>query len=140
MMGKIRPLKPSGGHKISLSVSANVSVSHGSESPTFCFRYVDPSNCITLCDKGDIVAFAGHLRRFSQMTWNDIIQADRHKLGREKIATASLKRPIPKHLPEDTTFIALRFSGMKPMVGYQTGRTFHAVWFDRDMKSVYNHG
>jgi len=80
------------------------------------------------------------LRLFSQMSWNDIIQADRHKLGREKIETKTLKRPIPRHLTDDVTFIALRYSGMKPMVGYQTGATFHAIWFDRDMKSIYSHG
>src|ERR1035437_7627196 len=110
------------GKRFTPGSSVNAREDHGKETPTFCFHYVDPEYCITCCEKEDIVAFAQHLRKFSQMTWNDIIQADRHKLGREKIPRSSIKRSIPKHLTEDVTFIALRFSGLKPMVGYQSGR------------------
>jgi hypothetical protein len=138
-MMTIRKPLPKRGNRVGLSPSAEDQIDNNQLSPTFCFHYVDPEYCITCCEKDDIVAFAQHLRKFSQMTWNDIIQADRHKLGREKISRSSIKRPIPKHLTEDVTFIALRFSGLKPMVGYQSGRTFHAIWFDRDMKSIYSH-
>jgi hypothetical protein len=73
------------------------------------------------------------------MTWNDIIQADRHGFGREKIARKAIRPPIPLHITEDVTFIALRFSGLKPMIGYQQGRTFQILWFDCDF-NVYDHG
>lgn len=138
MMVQLRP-ELNKGKRFGAGPSVNAREEHGKETPTFCFHYVDPEYCITRCEKDDIVAFADHLRMFSQLTWNDIIQADRHKLGREKIARSSIKRPIPKHLTDDVTFIALRFSGKKPMVGYQSGRTFHAIWFDRNMKGIYNH-
>ncbi len=131
---------PTVGKHFAPGASVNARDEHGKETPTFCFHYVDPDYCITRCEKDDIVAYADHLRMFSQLTWNDIIQADRHKLGREKITRTAIKRPIPKHLTDDVKFIALRFSGKKPMVGYQSGRTFHAIWFDRNMKGVYNHG
>jgi hypothetical protein len=72
------------------------------------------------------------------MTWNEIIQADRHGFGREKIAKDALPNP-PNNVSEDVSFIALRFSGKKPMVGYQQEETFHIVWFDRDY-TLYDHG
>ena len=127
------------GKRVEAGASANSLVETDNETPTFCFRYVDPDFCITCCGKDDIAQFAKHLRKFCQMTWRQIILADRHGLGREKIASSSLKRPIPNHLTDDVTFIALRFSGLKPMVGYRSGNTFHAIWFDRDMKGVYDH-
>ncbi len=136
----LRNPEPNRGKRFVAGPSVNARESHGKETPTFCFHYVDPEYCITRCEKNDVVQFANHLRMFSQLTWNQIIQSDRHKLGLETIARASIQRPIPKHITEDVTFIALRFSGMKPMVGYQAGRTFHAIWFDRDMKGVYKHG
>lgn len=140
-MGKGKILKPKldRGTKFALSASAETPADYNREPPAFCLRYVDPSYCITLCDRDDRAAFAARIRKLSQLTWNDIIQADRHGFGREKIATSSLQRPIPLHLTEDVTFIALRFSGLKPMVGYQSGRIFHAIWFDRDMSGVYPH-
>ncbi|WP_433966548.1 hypothetical protein [Tunturiibacter gelidiferens] len=142
MMAKGKILKPKQdkGKRIALSASAESATDYSRETPTFCLRYVDPEYCVSLCEKDDKAAFADRVRKLSQVTWNEIIQADRHGFGREKIATSSLKRPIPRHLTEDVTFIALRFSGKKPMVGYQSGRTFHAIWFDRDMSGgVYPH-
>jgi hypothetical protein len=138
--GKIRKPKQDKTSKFALSASADKPADHNQEPPAFCLRYVDPEYCISLCEKDDKAAFADRISRLSRMTWNDIIQADRHGFGREKITASSLRRPIPRHLTEDVTFIALRFSGKKPMVGYQSGRVFHAIWFDRDMAGVYSHG
>jgi hypothetical protein len=73
------------------------------------------------------------------MTWNEIIQADRHGFGREKIPQSSIRRPMPPHVTEDVTIVALRFSGKKPMVGYQRDRTFHIIWFDCSF-DLYDHG
>jgi hypothetical protein len=42
-------------------------------------------------------------------------------------------------LTRDVTLVALRFSGLKPMVGYQIDEMFRVVWFDRDF-SLYDHG
>jgi hypothetical protein len=73
------------------------------------------------------------------MTWNDIIQADRHGFGREQIAQNNIRPQIPAHVTADISLIALRFSGNKPMVGYQRNDVFHIVWFDRDY-DLYDHG
>ena len=134
-----RKAQPTQGKKFSLSKSAETAkVDYNREKPTFCLRYVDPAYCITACNKDDKAAFAERIRQLSTMTWNQIINADRHGFGREKIARDALPTP-PTNVSEDVTFIALRFSGKKPMVGYQQEGTFHIIWFDRDY-SLYNHG
>jgi hypothetical protein len=131
--------QPTKGKKLSPSVSSETAkVDYNRENPTFCLRYVDPDYCILNCDKDDRAAFAARIRQLSTLTWNQIISADRHGFGREVIARDSLRRPIPRHITEDVTFFALRFSGLKPMVGYKTEATFHIIWFDRDF-TLYNH-
>ena len=137
----LRKQEPTKGKHFAPGASVNAREEHGRETPTFCFHYVDPEYCITRCGRNNIVAFANHLRMFSQMTWNDIIQADRHKLGREQIARTAIKRPIPKHITDDVTFIAPLDSAVRSR-WWATNRVraFHAIWFDRDMKGIYNHG
>jgi len=135
----LRRPPPTKGTKLSLSKSAeSARTDYNREKPTFCLRFVDPAFCITLCDKDDKAAFAERIRQLSTMTWNQIIQADRHGFGREKIHRTALPNP-PRGISEDVTFIALRFSGLKPMVGYQTEETLHIIWFDRDF-TLYRHG
>jgi hypothetical protein len=90
------------------------------------------------CDKNDKAAFAERIRQLSTMTWNDIIQAPRHGFGREQISRDQLPNP-PFGVTEDANFIALRFSGKKPMVGFQQQAMFHIVWFDGDY-DLYDHG
>jgi len=139
MMVQLRP-QLNKAKRFGAGPSVNARDSYGNEKPTFCLRYVDPDFCITSCDKNDKAAFAQRIRQLSTMTWNEIIQADRHGFGSEHIPRRSLIPRIPSHVTEDVGFIALRFSGLKPMVGYQSQGTFHIIWFDRDMKGVYNHG
>jgi hypothetical protein len=108
------------------------------EKPTFCLRFVDSAYCITQCEKRDKAAFADTIRRMSQMTWKELRMADRHGLGSEKIRRDAIKRQIPARIPEDASFLAFRFSGMKPMVGYRVKEMFHIIWFDRNF-SLYDH-
>lgn len=136
---KIRKPKANKSDKFALSASANKEVDHNREPPSFCLRYVDPEYALSRCSDEDKLAFVDRIQKLSGMTWLDIIQAHRHGFGREKIDRNAIGRPIPPHLTEDVTFIALRFSGMKPMVGYQKERTFHIVWFDCGFK-LYDHG
>jgi hypothetical protein len=137
--GNLKKPKATSGKTIPLTASAAAPKRNfGNEKPTFCLRYVDPGYCITLCDKNDKAAFAERIRQLSTMTWNQIIAADRHGFGREQISRDQLPSP-PNNVTEDANFIALRFSGKKPMVGYQHEGTFHIIWFDRDF-TLYDHG
>jgi len=135
-----RKPQPTKGKKLLLSEASEAArPDYNREPPSFCLRYVDREYCITRCSDKDQLAFVDRMLKLSQMTWLDIIQADRHGFGREKIDRTAIRRPIAGHITEDVTFIALRFSGRKPMVGYQRDRTFHIVWFDCAF-DLYDHG
>lgn len=60
-------------------------------------------------------------------------------MGSEVIHIDSIKAPLPGNVSRDATFIALRFSGKKPMVGFLDKEIFHIVWFAKDFDSVYDH-
>jgi hypothetical protein len=106
--------------------------------PTFSLRYLEGEYCITICEKDDQAAFSLKLYRLSKLTWSQIQSQDRHKLGYEKISRDAIKAPIPNFITEDVNFIAFRFSGMKPMVGYRDGTIFYVIWLDRNF-TLYDH-
>jgi len=48
--------------------------------------------------------------------------------------------PIPAHVTEDVQrFIAFRFSGRAPMVGYRVQAIFYLLWLDRNF-TLYDPG
>lgn len=107
--------------------------------PVFCLRYLQDSFDLEVCEQRQQADFAKALRKRSQMTWRQIWAADRHGLGAEKISRGSIKAPIPPHITEDVDFfIALRFSGKAPMVGYRIRDIFHIVWLDAKF-TLYDH-
>jgi hypothetical protein len=52
-------------------------------------------------------------------------------LGYEKISKNSIRATIPSHIKDDVIFIAFRFYGKAPMVGYRKDLIFHILWIDR---------
>ncbi len=74
----------------------------------------------------------------SKMTWSEIQNAPRHGLGTEKLPRSALKAAIPQSVTEDVTFLALRYNGKAPMVGYRDGRTFYLLYLDHNF-SLYKH-
>ena len=92
------------------------------------------------CDRKQQAEFTKALWKRSRMTWRQIWASDRHGLGAEKIARGSIRAPIPVEVTDDVDFfIALRFSGKAPMVGYRIRDVFHVVWLDARFR-LYNHG
>jgi hypothetical protein len=106
--------------------------------PVFCLHHVSPAHCITTCDVDDRAAFATRIRLLSQLTWRQILNSPRHGVGCEKIRRDQIRAQVPTSITDDTTFLAFRFSGLKPMIGFRTQDVFHIVWFDRDM-DLYAH-
>jgi hypothetical protein len=109
------------------------------EHPIFCLKYLDRNYySLRACTKEEKAAFADTLDRLSQLTWAEISKSHRHGLGYEKIARNSIRAAIPSHVKEDVIFIAFRFYGKAPMVGYRTDAIFHILWIDRDF-TLYQH-
>lgn len=115
------------------------SLSTGRECPVFCLQYIQKSHCLSDCTQKEKAHFADKLHKLSQLPWNRIISSGRHGLGCEEINRNSIRSGIPSHITEDETFLAFRFSGQAPMIGYRRGNVFHIVWIDRNFK-LYNHG
>lgn len=94
---------------------------------------------VDCCDKEHRAALASRLFKLSQITWLEIRQAPRHGFGSEKISRDAFKPSIPKCVTEEVEFIALRYKGLHPMVGFRDGRTFNILFIDHTM-DVYPHG
>jgi hypothetical protein len=108
------------------------------ESPLFSLRYMNKDYSLAKCTKDEKAAFADTLYKLSQLTWSQINACPRHGSGYEKIARSSIGAPIPSHLKDDVNFIAFRFFGKAPMVGYRDGAVFYVIWLDRDF-TLYPH-
>jgi hypothetical protein len=118
--------------------SAPAATSTDREKPVFCLQYVSNLYCITGCNQEQKAAFADAIRNLSQLTWAEIKSSHRHGLGTEKIERDSIKAPIPEHVTDDETFLAIRFWKKAPMVGYREREIFRIIWFDANF-SLYNH-
>ena len=116
-------------------------VNHDERPPLFSLeRLQDGEYCFANLDQEHKAMFAEAIFKRKNLTWNQIKQIDRHGLGTEKIAKSSIKAAIPKFITDDVNhFLAFRFHGKKPMVGYRQKDVFFILWFDHDF-SLYNHG
>ena len=106
--------------------------------PVFCLHYLDSHYGLRNCEGTEKIAFAHKLHELSQMTWQQIIFANKYKLGSELIPARKIKGRIPPEFSSVVEFIAVRFDGLKPMVGERTNRVFHIIWLDRDF-TLYDH-
>jgi len=102
--------------------------------------YLHRDYCITSCTDEERLSFVDKMYRLSQLTWSQLRQAPRQGLGYEKIDRESIRVGIPANVTEDVNFIAFRFCGKAPMIGYRSDDgTFYIIWFDRGF-TVYKHG
>lgn len=108
--------------------------------PKFSFQYLQKKYCFSKCQKDEKLAFANTMYKLSQFKWGQLRLEPRHGLGYERIPKAVIKGSIPDKFRGEVDFIAFRFSGQKPMVGYKSpDGTFYIIWFDRDF-TLYDHG
>lgn len=108
--------------------------------PHFSLEYLarNTKYSIENCPDGHKVAFANRLDKLSQLTWQQIFSSDRHSFGTEKIPRNIISVEIPSYITEDIKFLAFRFSGNCPMVGYRSDRVFYIIWLDHDY-TLYPH-
>lgn len=135
-MGKIKSPKPQGGNRLAAPASGGAPPMLGY--PVFCLKNLRAGHDVEDMEDDDKVALVRRLRHLSQMTWAQVTMAPRHGAGLEKIARTSIRPAIPTCVTEDISLVALRFNGMKPMVGWRSGDIFHIVWLDHSF-DVYPH-
>lgn len=108
------------------------------ESPTYCFKYLQPEWGLEECTQEEKAALASALIKRSKMQWSQLRDAGRHGLGYETIDRNGIRASIPPTLTDDIRFIAFRFHGKAPMVGFRDGATLRLLWLDRNF-CLYDH-
>lgn len=106
--------------------------------PKFSFEYVQKSHCVSYCTQEEKAALIERLHKLSQLTWQKIMQADKHGQGCEVIPRHSIKTSIPACITEDINVLAFRFKAKAPMVGFRHDEVFFIVWLDRAF-TLYKH-
>lgn len=134
---KIRPGKEKG--KKIAGPRQTRKVAPKQQNPIFSLVHLRKDYCLSSCTKDEKAAFADTLHRLSQLTWNQIGSSSRHGLGYERISQDAIRSGLPSHIKDDVNFIAFRFFGKAPMVGYRDENVFHIVWIDRTF-TLYDHG
>lgn len=131
----IRKPAPTQGKNIKVTETARPDINY----PVFCFRYLVRGYDMADCNEAELAALLQQMGRLSLLTWQDVQLAPRHGLGSEKIARTSINAPIPGAVTEDVkAFLAFRFQGLKPFVGFRNGYVFHVLWIDNKFR-VYAH-
>ncbi len=115
-------------------------VDYDSKPPIFSLERLMPGYyCFSNLEQKDKAAFAESIFKRRNIPWKEIKNLPRHGLGIEKISKSSIKTALPKNITEDFNyFMAFRFSGKKPMVGYRIHEIFYVLWFDHDF-TLYEH-
>tara|TARA_R110002049_G_scaffold291718_1_gene475862 strand:+ start:175 stop:597 length:423 start_codon:yes stop_codon:yes gene_type:complete len=106
--------------------------------PKFSFEHMQPEFCISGCSAQEKAQVLDSIHKRSQMTWQDIMNSARHKLGTEKISKHSIQSPIPPVFAAEENFLAIRSIAMAPMVGVRVHSTFYVIWIDRAF-TLYKH-
>jgi uncharacterized phage-associated protein len=121
-------------------ISAQEPVNYDASPPLFSLERLQGGDyCLSCLDQQGKAAFADAIFRRRTLTWGEVKKLNKHGLGFEKIPRKILKAGIPSCITDDADhFIAFRFDGMKPMVGYRQRNVFFVLWFDHNF-SLYPH-
>ena len=113
-------------------------VNNDNKSPLFSFDFMTTNNKYNFANLSDDdkLALINKIHDYRNKTWLDVKNEPRHNKGSEKIKS---KIELPASVKEDTTLLALRYNGLKAMIGYREERIFHIIYFDPNFK-LYNHG
>ena len=103
-------------------------------------KLVGDNYCYTHLEDNDKKQLIESIVKRRKMSWTEIKGTSRHGLGMEKIDRKSIKGTIPRFITEDMEhFLAFRFSGLKPMIGYREKNIFYILWLDNNF-TLYSHG
>lgn len=138
MVRKIKQPKPNSKTKIS---SQETPVNYDDNPPIFSLERLQTGEyCLQSLGQEGKASFAEAIFRRKDKKWKEIKQMPKHGLGFEKIDKSAIKAPIPKFItPDVESFLAFRFYGKRPMVGYRQYDVFYVLWFDGNF-SLYDHG
>ena len=132
---KFKPPEAKGGEHFR-TPSTNTAGSTNKLHPTFCLK--DLGN-FAGCEAEDYSALAKTMRELSQQTWQQLQGRERHKGGFEQITVKQLRGvSLPQDVKDIGYVLAIRYSGMKPMLCSRHEQLLRILHLDRDF-TAYNH-
>jgi hypothetical protein len=106
--------------------------------PRFCLGSLHPDYSVGALSTEQRAALATALWERSSMTWQQIMLANKHGHGTEKISENAIRAGVPEPFA-GSTFLAMRYQGNLPMVGVREGRVFQILWIERAYGDLYDH-
>lgn len=139
-MGKSKRFKSPSATKGS-RIKASEQVDYNSMPPLFSLEKVQSgSYCLSSLDQQNKAHFAEAIFKRKNLSWQELIQTNRHGLGIEKLPVSSVKEPVPRFITDEVKhFEVFRYHDRKAMVGYRQKNVFYVLWFDHNF-TLYNHG
>jgi len=113
---------------------------YNKRTPVFCLHHLQKDFDVSSLSKEQQADFALSLEMRAKMTWQDIIQSGRHKLGREQLPSTAIRARIPTAFQDADKFMVLRYNGKVPMVGVRANEVFHVIWIAKNFNELYDHG
>lgn len=108
--------------------------------PLWCFHFIDPKFSADVLETEAVRALIAAFVKRSSLTWNQLIMANKHKLGTENIPVKITKPKMPPSFKDEEHFIVMRYHDKLPFGGVRVGRIFHVIWIERQFGEVYEHG
>lgn len=92
-------------------------------------------------DSAFFVDFILHLRKFCQLSWDDIRTTQRHGLGSETIKVDSLSKKAKDLVPSGLRkLLVLRATGDNhAFLGYRDGNVFQVLFIEYSFGDIYSH-
>ena len=107
--------------------------------PVFCFRYLHKNFHVDKCEDDEKIQLLKRIVKLCSMTWQEIEYSDRHAFGSEKINLNAINLDLPDEIAGKVPFyLALRFDGKKPFVGFRDRFVFHVLYIDPKF-NLYKH-
>lgn len=139
-MSKKRKIK-SGRPRQGPLVKSQETINYSQKPPIFSLERLQSGKyCLSSLCQEDKASFSDSQFKRKNISWYEVDKIDRHGLGTEKIPKSAIRAALPPFITDDFShFIAFRYRGRAPMVGYRQKDVFFVLWFDHDF-TLYDHG
>jgi hypothetical protein len=110
------------------------------DTPKFCLHNLSAGFDVENLPKERRAAFALSLQQRAKLTWQQIMMADKHGQGTEKLPARSIRANVPRKYSDTQEFLVMRYDGRRPMVGVRANDVFHVLWIESEYGDLYDHG
>lgn len=110
-------------------------ISTNSQKVVFSFENFGEKSHGLDCDSEEFKNLIRHLKTLSKMSWQQVQESDRHKLGSEEINVSEIRENVPTSKDKVLSF---RYFGMKPFIGERKNQVLDIYYIDPAF-DLYDH-